>query len=70
MEGIPPEDAKEHERQKAGGGIVTGGSDRDTGYNVQNHIFVANSSTATFHSTLGLEVLPTLHTCVYFYRLS
>ena len=26
MEGIPPEDAKEHERQKAGGGIVTGGS--------------------------------------------
>ena len=27
MEGIPPEDAKEHERQKAGGGIVTGGSE-------------------------------------------
>ena len=28
MEGIPPEDAKEHERQKAGGGggIVTGES--------------------------------------------
>ena len=27
MEGIPPEDAKEHERQKAGGALVTGGSD-------------------------------------------
>ena len=25
MEGIPPEDAKEHERQKAGGSLVTGG---------------------------------------------
>ena len=49
MEGIPPEDAKEHERQKAGGGgIVTGGAD-DQGYHLENHIFVANSSTAILY---------------------